>query len=147
MSDLQLSRRFDAAREDVFDAWTDADVLRRWWAAAPDWDTPAAESDARPGGRYRLSMRDTSSGDVHTVGGEYAEVTRPERLVYTWMWEDMPGATESRVVVEFHEDGEGTNVVLTHTGLVDDADRDRHAHGWHGCLDNLERRVIQRAAA
>jgi glutathione S-transferase len=145
MSDLQLTRRFDAAREDVFDAWTDADVLRRWWAAAPGWDTADAASDARPGGLYRLSMR-TDTGDIHTVGGEYTEVTRPERLAYTWMWEDMPGAVVSRVLVEFHEDGDGTTVVLTHTGLVDDADRDRHAHGWNGCLDNLDARVLSSVA-
>ena len=65
-------------------------VLRRWWAAGPDWGTPLAEVDLRPGGRYRLSMREPG-GAVHTVGGEYLEVRRPERLVYTWAWEDEPG--------------------------------------------------------
>ena len=53
-----MERRFDAAPEAVFDAWTNPEVLRRWWAAAPDWETPAAEVDLRPGGRYRLTMRD-----------------------------------------------------------------------------------------
>jgi len=38
--------------------------------------------DACEGGGDRLSMR-TDEGDVHTVSGEYTEVSPPERLVYT----------------------------------------------------------------
>ena len=53
---LELSHRFAAPREKVFEAWTDPEVLRRWWAAAPTWDTPLAEVDLREGGSYRLSM-------------------------------------------------------------------------------------------
>jgi uncharacterized protein YndB with AHSA1/START domain len=74
---LQLERRFDASPEAVFDAWTNPDVLRRWWAAGPDWETPVAEVDLRAGGRYRLTMRDPAAGAEHTVGGEYIEVRRP----------------------------------------------------------------------
>jgi uncharacterized protein YndB with AHSA1/START domain len=140
VSELRLSRRFVAPPERVFEAWTDPAVLRRWWAAQPEWDSPAAEADARPGGRYRLSMTDTSTGETRTVAGEYTEVVRPARLVYTWRWEGMP--TETRVTVEFHPDGEGTRVELHQTGFPDDHDRDMHADGWSGCLDNLERRVF-----
>ena len=86
---LELSHRFAAPREKVFEAWTDPEVLRRWWAAAPTWDTPLAEVDLREGGSYRLSMR-TDTGEVHTVRGEYTEVRPPERLAYTWAWEEGP---------------------------------------------------------
>jgi uncharacterized protein YndB with AHSA1/START domain len=140
MSELRLSRRYAAAPERVFDAWTDPAVLRRWWAAHPDWDSPAAEADARPGGRYRLSMTDTSSGETRTVAGEYTVVERPRRLVYTWRWEGMP--TETVVTVEFHGEGDGTRVELHQAGFPDAHDRDMHADGWNGCLDNLARRVF-----
>jgi uncharacterized protein YndB with AHSA1/START domain len=63
---LTLEHRYAAPRERVFDAWTNPEVLERWWAAMPTWDTPLAQVDAREGGRYRLSMR-TDQGDVHTV--------------------------------------------------------------------------------
>ena len=142
MSELRLSRRFDAAPERVFEAWTDPVVLRRWWAAHPDWDSPAAEADARPGGSYRLAMTDTSSGETRTVGGQYTIVEPPSRLVYTWRWEGMP--TESLVTVEFHPDGDGTRVELHQAGFPDEHDRDMHADGWGGCLDNLARRVFPR---
>jgi len=142
VSELRLSRRFDAAPERVFEAWTDPVVLRRWWAAHPDWDSPAAEADARPGGSYRLAMTDTSSGETRTVGGQYTIVEPPSRLVYTWRWEGMP--TESLVTVEFHPDGDGTRVELHQAGFPDEHDRDMHADGWGGCLDNLARRVFPR---
>jgi len=142
---LRLERSFAAPREEVFRAWTEPEVLRRWWAAAPDWESTRAEVDVRVGGRYRLSMRDPQSGDEHTVGGEYVEIDPPARLVYTWTWEggdaDSPGAG-STVTVEFLEDGERTTVVLTHDGIADERSRDQHAQGWTGCLDNLGTRVF-----
>jgi uncharacterized protein YndB with AHSA1/START domain len=140
VSELRLSRWSGATPERVFAAWTDPAVLRRWWAAHPDWDSPAAEADARPGGRYRLSMTDTSSGETRTVAGEYTVVERPRRLVYTWRWEGMPA--ETVVTVEFHAEGDGTRVELHQAGFPDAHDRDMHADGWTGCLDNLARRVF-----
>ena len=139
---LQLQRRFDAPPERVFDAWTNPDVLREWWAAAPVWSPGDAEVDLHEGGRYRLSMQ-TDTGDVHTVVGEYTEVRRPERLVYTWSWEgdpeEMAGSAETIVEVDFVADGDGTRVDLTHRGFANAQIRDMHAQGWTGCLDNLER--------
>jgi uncharacterized protein YndB with AHSA1/START domain len=140
MTELRLERTFDAPRERVFDAWTNPEVLRRWWAAAPEWDCSRAEVDLRPGGSYRLSMNDPGSGETHTVGGAYSAVQRPERLVYTWAWEGQD--TESVVTVDFTERDGRTTVVVTHSALAGDEDRGNHEHGWNGCLDNLERRVL-----
>jgi uncharacterized protein YndB with AHSA1/START domain len=143
---LRVSRRFAAPRERVFDAWTNPRVLERWWAAADTWTDPSAEIDLRPGGRYRLSMRDASSGTVETVGGEYTEVRPPERLAYTWTWEGDPalmrGSERTLVVVDFLDAGGATEVVLTHRGFADGGIRDLHEAGWGGCLDSLERKVF-----
>ncbi|MGH3133267.1 MAG: SRPBCC family protein [Gaiellaceae bacterium] len=140
---LQLEHRYAASRERVFDAWTNPEVLQRWWAAAPTWETPLAEVDLREGGRYRLSMR-TDEGKVHTVGGEYREISPPERLSYTWAWEEGPdaamsGSESSLVVVEFLEDGDGTLVKLTHSGFANEQIREVHVPGWQAVLANLER--------
>ena len=143
---LRLSRRFNAPRERVFEAWTNEDVLKKWWAAQPSWDTPVAEVDATPGGSYRLAMRDPDSGETHTLVGEYREVNPPERLVYTWTWESnvdaMSGSENTLVEVDFREDGDATEVVVTHSAFATPELREMHAHGWNGCLDNLERRVF-----
>jgi uncharacterized protein YndB with AHSA1/START domain len=143
---LELEHRYAAPRERVFEAWTNPEVLKRWWAAAPTWETPLAEVDAREGGGYRLSMR-TDTGDVHTVRGEYREVSPPERLAYTWSWEEGPdaamaGSESSLVVVEFLEDGDGTLVRLTHSGFSSDEIREMHTQGWQAVLANLERNVF-----
>lgn len=140
---LRLERTYDASPEEVFDAWTNPEVLRRWWAVDPAGRTPVADVDLRVGGRYRLSMEDPS-GTRHTVGGEYHEVSRPERLVYSWCWEQDNGEPGhvSTVTVEFHADGERTNLVLEHTDLASAESRDQHAHGWNACLDILESRVF-----
>jgi uncharacterized protein YndB with AHSA1/START domain len=144
---LRLERTFDASAEEVFDAWTNPEVLRRWWAAGADWRTPTAEVDLRVGGRYRLSMEDPASEKLHTVGGEYHEVERPRRLVYSWCWEQETDEPEhvSTVTVEFRDDGERTTVVLEHTGLASPTSRDGHGHGWEACLENLHTRVLTRA--
>jgi uncharacterized protein YndB with AHSA1/START domain len=141
MTELRLERTFQADRERVFDAWTNPEVLRRWWAAQPDWDCSGAEVDPRVGGHYELSM--AGDGHEHTVTGEYREFERPRRLVYTWAWKgaDADGE-ETLVTVEFHGEGDATRVVLTQTGFGSEQSRDNHEHGWNGCFDNLERRVL-----
>jgi glutathione S-transferase len=142
LSELRLSRRFEAPRERVFEAWTDPAFLRRWWAAVQGWTTAAADVDLRPGGRYRLAMRNPADGTEYAVGGEYVEVAPPERLVYTWTWEGdaaiMAGSEDTIVEVEFRDEAGSTAVVLTHRRFADDRIRDLHGEGWDGCLRNLE---------
>ncbi len=143
---LRIERTFEAPREEVFDAWTNPEVLRRWWAAGPDWDTPSAEVDLREGGRYRLSMRNPESNETHAVGGEYREVRRPERLVYTWAWEgESPEPSETVVTVEFTGREGATDVVLLHEGFSSAESRAAHEHGWNAVLENLQGRVFARA--
>lgn len=145
---LHIERSFDASPEEVFDAWTSPEVLKRWWAVHPDGSTPVAEVDLRVGGRYRLSM-EGPDGERHTVGGEYREVERPSRLAYTWQWEldsGDPGHISS-VTVEFIGRGDHTDVVLEHTGLPDAESRDRHAQGWSTCLDIFRTRGFANQAA
>jgi uncharacterized protein YndB with AHSA1/START domain len=143
---LRLSRRFHAPRAEVFDAWTNPRVLERWWAARDGWEGWKADVELRPGGAYRLSMRDAVSGELYTVFGEYTEVRPPERLAYTWTWEGEPeimrGSERSLVVVDFLEAGDATEVLLTQRGFAGTQIRDLHAEGWQGCLDSLGRRVF-----
>jgi uncharacterized protein YndB with AHSA1/START domain len=142
---LQLQRRFDAPPERVFDAWTNPEVLRQWWSAG-DMTPGEVEIDLREGGRYRLSMV-TSSGETHTVSGEYKEIRPPARLAYTWAWEMGPAVMDTEPVtlveVDFEEDGDGTTVTLTHTGFSGAQTRDLHTQGWSGTLDNLARVLAQ----
>jgi uncharacterized protein YndB with AHSA1/START domain len=142
---FRLERTFAASPEEVFDAWTNPEVLQRWWAAAPTWTSPGCEVDLRVGGRYVMRMRDDKTGELHVVGGEYREVVRPRRLVYTWCWQGVGGPHPghvSLVTIEFHADGEATTVVLEHSGLASLQSRERHGAGWRATFDNLAGRVF-----
>jgi uncharacterized protein YndB with AHSA1/START domain len=141
---FRLKRTFDASPQDVFDAWTNPDVLKRWWAAQPTWTSPGCDVDLRVGGSYVLRMQ-TDDGELHVVGGEYREVAPPHRLVYTWCWQGEGGLHPghvSLVTVEFRGAGAKTTVVLEHSGLASAESRERHGGGWRGSLDNLERRIF-----
>ncbi len=140
---LRIERTFDAPAEDVFDAWTNPEVLRRWWNPYPDGRVPVAEVDARVGGAYRIGM-ESPDGTARTVQGEYREVSRPERLVYTWAWVEEDGSTGhvSTVTVSFRDEGGRTRLVLEHSDLPTAESRERHGAGWNACLANLERRVF-----
>ena len=139
---VRLERTIAAQRETVFDAWLTADVLKRWWPAGSDWETPIAQVDARVGGKLRLVMR-SPDGEEFGGTGEFTEIERPERLVYSWTW-DGHGAHQGTnlVEVEFRDAGDGTTlVVLTNRGLPDEEAKRAHREGWQASLDNLERVV------
>ena len=62
-------------------------------------------------------------------------------MSFTWGWEPyQSGWPETQVTVEFRPGGGGTDLVLTHERFRDEADKDRHAEGWRGCLDRLGRK-------
>jgi uncharacterized protein YndB with AHSA1/START domain len=142
---LRIERTFRAPPGAVFDAWTDADVLRRWWPAGPDWTNPVAEVDLRVGGRLRLVMADPD-GVEYGGAGRYLEIDRPTRLVFTWQWDDPTlGTEEQRVEVTFTENPDaGTTVVLINHGLGEDAKR-THEEGWQLSFDNLDRALVGRS--
>lgn len=131
---LRLTRVVPAPREAVFRAWTDPEALRRWWVPFEGMTVPAAEVDLRPGGRYRFTMRNAGGEEFH-LSGVYREVRPPERLVYTWRWDDGDG--ETLVTVDFEAKGTTTLLHLTHERFPDAAARDRHGAGWSGVLDRL----------
>ncbi len=133
---LRLTRTFAAPREAVFRAFTVAEELKRWWGPK-GMTCPAAEVDARPGGRYRVEML-SSEGNTYVLEGEFREVVAPSRLVYTWVWAagDFAGR-EMLVTLEFDEAAVGTELRLRHELLPDAAARDLHRQGWSGCLDCL----------
>jgi uncharacterized protein YndB with AHSA1/START domain len=71
------------------------------------------------------------------VSGIYREVIPNEKLNFTWAWRTMP-ERESLVTILIKPDGDGSLLTLIHEQFFDEDARDRHQHGWTGCLDNLE---------
>ncbi len=79
--DLVLTRIIDAARDKVFRAWTQPELLQQWFAPAP-WITSRVETDVRPGGASLIVMR-SPDGKEFPSRGVYLEVVENELLVFT----------------------------------------------------------------
>lgn len=136
MTSLTLVRRIAARPSIVFDALITPEGISKWWG--PDaGPVLIAESDARIGGRFRVRFR-LLDGSEHESSGEYLEVDRPKRVVFSWRWlggQEDPG--ESRVEIHLRAISEGTELTFTHSLLHDEEFRRSHEAGWSGSLDKL----------
>ncbi|MBO0682438.1 MAG: SRPBCC domain-containing protein [Candidatus Dormibacteraeota bacterium] len=136
---LRIERSFAASAEDVFDAWTSPEVMRRWFHCAPDWGTPDAEVDLRVGGKVRVVMRRPDGTQV-SAQGEYTLIDRPHRLAMTWTFDDDPSNVQA-LDLSFSQSGGSTTVLLVNSGISTDGRRDAQDWGWRGCLGELEREL------
>jgi uncharacterized protein YndB with AHSA1/START domain len=136
--ELLITRAFDAPRRLVFRAWTDPAHLVRWWGPR-GFTTPFCKMDAQPGGTWRVCMR-SPEGSEHWLRCIYREVLEPERLVFSWAWEDAQGEPghETLVSVDFVEVGAKTKLIVHQAVFESIEARDAHQRGWTGCLDCLE---------
>lgn len=138
---LQVRRIYAAPVGAVYAAWTEPEQVGRWMAPSDDFRSTEATIDLRVGGRYRIVMHGPE-GEAHRVGGVYREIVPNRKLVYTWAWESTP-ERESMVTIEFRPSGQGTELILTHERFADTEARDKHQHGWKGCLERLGRYVAR----
>ena len=134
---VRIERTFAASAEEVFDAWTSPEVMRRWFHPAPDWDTPEAEVDLRVGGKVRVVMR-RPDGTEAGAQGEYTLIDRPHRLVMNWAFDDDP-SNQQLIELYFSESEGSTRVLMVNSGISTGKRRAAQDWGWHGCLDQLER--------
>jgi uncharacterized protein YndB with AHSA1/START domain len=97
--EIVLTRVFDAPRERVFDALTDADQLKRWFGPR-GWSLAVCEVDRRVGGAWRFVLRGPGDAEMG-MHGTYREITRPDRLVHTEAFDGHPGeAVVTTVLIE-----------------------------------------------
>jgi uncharacterized protein YndB with AHSA1/START domain len=146
MNALRVSQVIRADRETLFRAWTDPAELVHWWRMEENgWSFAGASIDLRVGGRFRLGMTNPE-GKTHVAVGEYREIDRPNRLSFTWDWDDPDSALgETLVTVEFNDAGAGaTEVVLTHERFADPNRVSRHEQGWMQLLRLLNRAVEEK---
>lgn len=134
---LRIERTFAASAEDVFDAWTSPEVMRRWFHCEPDWETPEAEVDLRVGGEVRIVMR-KPDGTEAGAKGEYRLIDRPHRLVMSWTF-DIEPANEQLIELSFSESEGSTTVLMVNSGISTEQRRASQDAGWRGCLNELER--------
>jgi uncharacterized protein YndB with AHSA1/START domain len=135
--ELVITRVFDAPRHLVFQAWTEPDRVARWWGPQ-GFVTTYCDMDIRQGGTFRVCMR-SPEGAEHWKQGVYREVVAPERLVFTFAWEDAEGkpGQQTLVTVTFAERGDKTELTLRQGVFETVAARDHHQRGWTSTLQRF----------
>ncbi len=108
--EVVIQRVFDAPRARVFAAYTDPELIPRWWGPRR-LTTIVDHMDVRAGGQWRFVQHD-ADGREYAFRGTYREVTPPERLVQTFEWEGMPGHVAIETV-SFEDLGERTRLTTT----------------------------------
>jgi uncharacterized protein YndB with AHSA1/START domain len=140
--DLVLTRVIDAPREKVFQAFTNPELLKQWFAPLP-WTISRVETDVRPGGSSLVVMRGPD-GNEFPNPGVYLEVVKNERLVftdaYTKAWE--PSEKPFMTVVLTFEDQDGRTKYTARAKHWSVADREAHEKmgfhsGWSQCAEQL----------
>jgi len=117
LSTLVMTRRFEASPEAVFDAWTDPEIAKRWLFAGPLSQAHETRMDLRVGGKW--SVMDRRGGVDYTALGEYVEIDRPHRLVFTF---GMPQFSPEfcTVTVAIQADGDGAVMTMSQDRLPPD---------------------------
>jgi len=129
---VKVSRRYAFPPERVFDAWLDPALAGRFLFATPEGQMLKVEIDARVGGRFLIVERRGERDDAHE--GQYLEIDRPRRLVFTFGDDIAFDATT--VTVEISPTQDGCELVLTHIGVGPEWEADTKA-GWTGILEGL----------
>jgi uncharacterized protein YndB with AHSA1/START domain len=144
-----IERSFDAPVDLIWQMWTEPEHFKAWYG--PGGATvPVAKMDVRVGGARLVCMEmETPNGQMQMwFTGEYREIVRNKRLVYTesmsdedgnvlspsdiGMPEGHPATTE--VIVELEDVGGRTKMVMTHAGIPEDSPG---AAGWGMAFDQL----------
>jgi uncharacterized protein YndB with AHSA1/START domain len=143
---ILITREFDAPRHLVFRAWTEPDLIRRWWHANRG-EIKSVEVDLRVGGTWRYVM--VADGDVEVAfHGEFLEIVPDERVVHTEVYEAMPDG-QAVETVEFNE-VDGRTLVTMLVQLQTKEHRDAYIEsgmedGLQDALDMLEEVAISLA--
>jgi uncharacterized protein YndB with AHSA1/START domain len=137
--EIVLSRVFDAPRELVFDAFTDARHISEWWGPR-GFTTTTSVKDVRPGGVWRFVMHGPD-GTNYTNTIRYTEVVRPERLAYDHGADDVDGDPASfHVTVTFVDQGGRTALTMRSLfASVEQVERNRKFGAVEGGKQTLER--------
>ena len=130
---VRVKHRFTASAERVFDAWLDPAKARRFLFATPTGQMVRAEIDPRVGGQFTFTDRRDGEDVDHT--GEYLEIDRPRRLVFTFMVPKYSSVV-TRVTIDIVPLESGCELTLTHEGVLKEYE-EGSKEGWSGILAAL----------
>jgi uncharacterized protein YndB with AHSA1/START domain len=154
-----ITRVFNAPREQVWKAWTEAEEIKKWWGPK-DFTAPDIRIDFREGGKYVYCMRGSASPgtpaqDLYSAG-VFEEIVPLEKIVVTDSFADkdgnhispssygMEGMPEKmHLTVTFEDEAEGkTKLTLTYTDQIPEDHKQNMLAGWNQSLDKLAESLV-----
>lgn len=151
-----ISRVYDAPRDRVWKAWTEAERLKKWWGPA-GFKVHTCKVDLRPGGFFHYGMTAPDGSDMWGKMA-YREIEAPKKLVFINSFSDPKGGVtrhpwhqtwplELLSTITFDEHGAGKTKVTVHWLPADgsselecktfDEGRASMKQGWGGTLEQL----------
>jgi uncharacterized protein YndB with AHSA1/START domain len=139
-STIRLHRVLRATPERVYRGFLDADAMVKW--LPPNGFTAKVHHmDAKVGGTFRMSFTNFSTGQSHSFGGEYLELTPHERIRYTDKFEDPNLAGEMQVTVTLRKVSVGTELHVVQDGVPAVIPAEACYLGWQESLTLLAKLV------
>jgi uncharacterized protein YndB with AHSA1/START domain len=139
-STIRLHRVLRATPERVYRGFLDADAMVKW--LPPNGFTAKVHHmDAKVGGTFRMSFTNFSTGQSHSFGGEYLELTPHERIRYTDKFEDPNLAGEMQVTVTLKKVSVGTELNVVQEGVPAVIPAEACYLGWQESLTLLAKLV------
>jgi uncharacterized protein YndB with AHSA1/START domain len=140
MSDdgIRIEKSFNATVEKVWAAWTEPQLLLKWFGSDPDGKGIKATMNVQAGGSYKITFQD-SNGTQHTCLGKYLIVEKFKQLSFTWEWKNEPGV-ESLVIMTLIPENSNALMTFEHRN-VGTASAHNYLTGWKATFLKLERIV------
>jgi uncharacterized protein YndB with AHSA1/START domain len=130
MEQITVKNSVGASSEKVWDLWTNPEHIVQWNSPSPDWHSPKAENDIRPGGQFNIRMEARDGSFGFDFEGTYDEVIPHKRIAYTM-------GDGRKVETTFMEEGSETGIVTT----FDPENQnpiEMQREGWQSILDNFK---------
>ena len=121
----------------MFELFTDPRELTKWWGPH-GFTTPGIQLDLRVGGSYRFTMQ-PPDGEAFHLSGDFLEVHPPERLKFTFRWDEpAPDDRETVVVLSLESRGGATRVSLRQAEFATEERLELHRNGWADSFEKLD---------
>ena len=134
---ILMNRVFDAPRELVFKACTDPNLIPQWWGPK-NYTTTVDKMEVRKGGIWRF-IHHGSDGSESAFNGVYHECLSPERLIYTFEWEGMPGHVLLETMKFAEHEGKTKITVISVFQTIEDRDGMLNSGMEEGAIETWDR--------
>lgn len=142
-TEISIEQLINAPKSEVFKAWTDADLMRKWFAPA-GVDVYDAAVTLTVGGELRIVMG--KGGETDTAIGTFKEIVPSTKLRFSWGLEGNSAVPVSEITVYLKDAASGeTRVVLVQSGLPNDAPQEVYIRAWSGILAKLRELYTSRS--